>query len=382
MKKVLIEFIIKKMLAEFFVQNFALLCILIGMIFISIQNIHSRNKESFYSLLIVGTTFILSIILALEYLGRVKCYTFLSTICAVLGYSIRPICLYLFIRLASQKKEHPLLFIIPLGVNFLIYCLALFINVPALRTLVFYYDLDSVNNVLVFKRGVLNFSSHIVSLFFLGYLIYLSFKRLKGKNKNDALAVLTCCLFVIVAVLLETFQVAQNLLNTIIAVSCVFYYLYIYVQYVRKDALTGLFDRKTFFTDIKRFDRKINAVAEIDMNGLKRINDTYGHEAGDVALKKVAEIIDSCLKKNMYSYRVGGDEFAIVAIDATEEDINEVTNTIKDRSKETKYDVSVGFAFTQNKDTHASELIKEADKKMYQDKEEFYKNSNIDRRRR
>ena len=369
------------MLVQYIVSNFALLCILLGMVFISLQNIHSRNRESFYSLLIVGTTFILSILLALEYYGTIKCYTFLSTFCAVLGYSIRPVCIYLFIRLASLKKENPLLFFIPLGVNFLIYCLALFINVPALRTLVFYYDLDSVNNVLVFKRGVLNFSSHILSLLFLGYLIYLSFKRLRGKHKNDALAVLTCSLFVIVAVILETFRLAQNLLNTIIAVSCVFYYLYIYIQYVRKDALTGLFDRKTFFADIKRFDKKINGVAEIDMNGLKVINDTYGHEAGDKALRTIAKIIDSSIKKNMYTYRVGGDEFAIIALGTTEEEMNELSNLIKEKLKESKYNASIGHAFTLNKDTHVNELMKEADKKMYLDKEEFYKNSNIERRK-
>ena len=89
--------------------------------------------------------------------------------------------------------------------------------------------------------------------------------------------------------------------------------------YIR-DALTGLYNRRGFekriagfFSGGKTGKHKI-AVVSIDMDGLKDINDTYGHAAGDEALKGIAECLSSALNEGEIAARIGGDEFEAVLI--------------------------------------------------------------------
>lgn len=87
-----------------------------------------------------------------------------------------------------------------------------------------------------------------------------------------------------------------------------------------KDALTGLYNRRGFEKRISECftngttDRYKIAVASIDMDGLKTINDNLGHAAGDEALKGVAECLQSSLRGEEFAARMGGDEFEAVLI--------------------------------------------------------------------
>ena len=93
--------------------------------------------------------------------------------------------------------------------------------------------------------------------------------------------------------------------------------------YVR-DALTGLYNRRGFEEEISKFftgDGSSNpriAVASIDMDGLKWINDNLGHAAGDESLKACAYCLESTLKQGEIAARMGGDEFeAVLILDST-----------------------------------------------------------------
>ncbi|OQA01575.1 MAG: Response regulator PleD [Planctomycetes bacterium ADurb.Bin401] len=86
----------------------------------------------------------------------------------------------------------------------------------------------------------------------------------------------------------------------------------------RTDGLTGLVNYRTFYehleTELRRCQRyggKLSAIM-IDMDNLKSINDTYGHKAGDAAIKRVSTKIASCIRKIDIAARYGGDEFAII----------------------------------------------------------------------
>ncbi len=67
--------------------------------------------------------------------------------------------------------------------------------------------------------------------------------------------------------------------------------------------------------------RTITAVVSVDMNDLKKINDTQSHSAGDLALTTVAECLTKNRVRNKKVYRIGGDEFAIFYRGQTEEDV-------------------------------------------------------------
>ena len=381
----LIIAIINSMLKDFFVSNFALICISIAMIFICIQNLKTNRKQAIFSLVIVGTALLLSVLLLFEDLSCELWINIpLATFFAFLGYTIRPVCLYFFLAIAQRLKAIKWPFRVPLAVNVVVYALALFVNVPQLSHLIYYYEFNHELGILVFQRGttVLNFFSHAIGLFYLAYLLIVSFKQLNNKHKTDFFVIITCVVFVIAAVVLESLQLARYLLNTVIVISCLFFYFFLYTQYIRKDALTGLFDRKTFYSDIAKADRRINGILQIDMNGLKVLNDSRGHEAGDEALKTIGEIIDKCTPNNMYGYRVGGDEFSVICLNSTDEQIIKTVEKIQKEMAKTEYHISIGYAFNEERDADVQELIRAADKEMYPDKEHYYLTSGIDRRKK
>ena len=71
------------------------------------------------------------------------------------------------------------------------------------------------------------------------------------------------------------------------------------------------------------------AIIGIDMDGLKDINDTFGHSFGDLALKAIANAMSAACYNNEFCYRVGGDEFEVLALNYTEEMVEEYINRFK-----------------------------------------------------
>ena len=318
---------------QFFVKNYALLCIGIAMIFMSIQNVKVHKKESFYTLCIIIETMILSALLYVERYGKDNGMPLLATWCSFFGYTLRPICILFFIRLVDQGVKRPhFIFIVPIILNFIVYSFSLFTNVPELSHLVFYYAFDE-NGVVEFYRGysLLNFFSHFISALYMGYLIYLSIKKLKGKHISNAISILICAFFVVIAVTAESIFSNKDiqLLNITIAVTALFYYLFLYSERSKCDPLTGLFNRETYYSDLNKMNKSINGAIQLDMNGLKWINDNKGHQAGDEALVTIGRICEKNAKRNIYAYRLGGDEFTILTVNSSEDKIKMIINQIK-----------------------------------------------------
>jgi diguanylate cyclase (GGDEF)-like protein len=80
------------------------------------------------------------------------------------------------------------------------------------------------------------------------------------------------------------------------------------------DPLTGLYNRYAFYTLMSDYTqkRKSGSIAIVDLNDLKRINDTYGHHAGDRALLNVAARLQEVVRQADYVFRWGGDEFVLL----------------------------------------------------------------------
>lgn len=117
-----------------------------------------------------------------------------------------------------------------------------------------------------------------------------------------------------------------------------------------------------------------------DVTGLKYINDTEGHKAGDNLLLRASE----SLKRVFGSYglfRVGGDEFLVLCEEIEEETLYEKVELLKKDTSEHSVVMAVGAIWEKNSDTNMERMIVEAEKRMYQDKAEYYKKSGIDRRR-
>jgi len=122
----------------------------------------------------------------------------------------------------------------------------------------------------------------------------------------------------------------------------------------------------------------INAVAFVDLDGFKIINDSYGHEAGDFVLQKISKRMQRVVKESDTVSRLGGDEFIIVLTNINNRKKGEeiIQRIIKSISKPMSYQnavlevtVSVGLSFYPDKDPiNRDELIRRADKAMYKAK--------------
>lgn len=158
---------------------------------------------------------------------------------------------------------------------------------------------------------------------------------------------------------------------------------------ISNDALTGVFSRFAYIDSIKAFDKKKPGdlvVFLIDINGLKEVNDSGGHEAGDELLCAVAECIDTTIGKYGKTYRIGGDEF-VAFCNMTEEQVLSALIALRNRSEHWKskrfgrISVSVGYAIArEHEELTVEELVKEADHRMYDQKKKYYMERGMYRR--
>jgi len=147
------------------------------------------------------------------------------------------------------------------------------------------------------------------------------------------------------------------------------------------DTLTGLYNRHYFEQEMSRLmDGRQCPLGLIvcDVDGLKEINDSYGHKKGDAYLQKAANILANSLRKSDMVARIGGDEFAIVLPRSSEKDVQEVLSKIKRSIDEhnvqavsSKVSISLGYAMRYTP-FDSDQLFKEADQAMYADKQ-FHK---------
>mgnify|MGYP002625601427 CR=1 FL=1 len=144
------------------------------------------------------------------------------------------------------------------------------------------------------------------------------------------------------------------------------------------DVLTDLGNRHSFnntLSMLKDMDVTVG-VCFVDINGLKKVNDTKGHEAGDILIKDVANAISTVFKKK-YCYRIGGDEFVAIIPQIDEERFGEEVEKLRKKSK--KVPMAIGAIWRDNPG-NTEELVNIADSLMYEDKAQFYSAEN-DRRR-
>ena len=365
----------------FFIQYFFLILISIVMIVNSILRFRQHPRISTYTIVVISACLVLAVAKTLENYGKETVNIPLTTFCSFLGYCLNAFCLFFFIMMSGVVKDKKMIIIllVPLIINVLVYT---FMFVPHLKEAVVYFEASEGD--LSFHGGALRFSSHIISALYLMFLVYISFSKISTKHIWHGLTLIVCSLFVVTAVIVESFFNGEDnihVLSTTIAFSTTVYYLFLYIERTQFDALTGLFNRETFYRDRERMEKSVNAIIQFDMNGLKYINDTYGHLEGDKAIAEIAQVISKISKRNMYAYRLGGDEFTLVAINAKEEQILEFVNTFKKKIIETNYYCSIGYAIRSDKRQTIEDLSKIADEKMYQDKAKFYENASFERRK-
>lgn len=138
------------------------------------------------------------------------------------------------------------------------------------------------------------------------------------------------------------------------------------------DSLTGTYNRR-YYDDYIQNAEDIQAAVMIDVDNFKYINDTYGHDAGDMVLHSIAQTILSCVRRSDAVIRYGGDEFAVIFYQIPEETFETKLERMRylvetlsvNEYPKIHMSISVGGAYGTKR---AKELFKIADRMMYQSK--------------
>ena len=142
------------------------------------------------------------------------------------------------------------------------------------------------------------------------------------------------------------------------------------------DALTGLYNRSAYDFMRHDLDMSRNALMLVDVDKFKGINDTYGHDVGDLVLKRVAEVLRYSFRSTDLVFRLGGDEFVVILsnVDSSMRDqvkrmidqANVMLQKPKDDLPPTSLSVGVAFADRENPE---GDIFKDADTALYRVKE-------------
>jgi diguanylate cyclase (GGDEF)-like protein len=153
-----------------------------------------------------------------------------------------------------------------------------------------------------------------------------------------------------------------------------------------KDYMTGLYNRRYLFDfgeKIYKENKSLNnvfAIAILDIDKFKNINDTYGHDVGDIAIKEVAKILNENITSNALLSRLGGEEFCLIFYNRSKNEIEKLLDHIRKEfehnyidvdNQKINYTVSIGCSFEYGK--NMDEMLQFADKGLY-DAKEFGRN--------
>ncbi|WP_206483944.1 GGDEF domain-containing protein [Thalassotalea sp. G2M2-11] len=160
------------------------------------------------------------------------------------------------------------------------------------------------------------------------------------------------------------------------------------MQLAMQDALTGLSNRRYFDQQIKRAMHHANrqhtkvGIIVCDLNKFKEVNDCYGHSVGDQVLLKFARALETSVRDSDSIFRFGGDEFAILVEDASEDSLNiieaRINHAVGQCSLLSKYGVgfSLGKTFMNRADNEQS-FFERADQLLYKNKLQHHNTLNI-----
>ena len=358
------------MFKDYILQNWPLLLILAAFIISLFTTVFFKKKMIMRMYFLIAAIFLLSIVVFIEFslVGKPE-YKTLRTVFIAIRYSATPL-------------------IIALICMTLISRIRWFVFIPSLAVVLI--NFISIFTGIVFKIKDDNTMGHgplwLVPYIAVGlYAVFLIYLLIKRSNKRPMEIIPIAFLaFSLGSGLVLPFIFHEDYASIFcvtIAIALFAYYEFTVLQLTKKDSLTGLLNRHAYFADIHDDPKTITALISIDMNGLKTLNDNFGHSAGDEALSTLAVCFTRPLNKRQSAYRIGGDEFIIVCRKTAKDNVLKIVDKIIKYVAETKYTCSIGYGFNMEGDKSIDELLKESDKMMYEEKEKYYQLSGHERRK-
>ena len=349
-----------EILSHYLMSYYLMLVALGGLLIMTRMNSHFGHSTRRILFIAMSELFLLSIVETCEwYCSQLTEPTIWRVLFSFIGYSMRPAIMLTLLPIVVRNRKMYALLWIPEIIVICTYATGFF------SKLAFYYD-----EFNIFRRGPLNYVSLYAALVYFAAFILGTNRFFKEKNWEQAVVLLFLVFTNLFACFLEIHDITSSLNNSTYAIALLLYYLYLHIQISRRDPVTGLLNRSSFYADSGRRGEKITAVISIDMNELKWINDTEGHEAGDAGLIALSECFLASTDKHSFPYRIGGDEFCILCRGASEDDVTALIGRIRDAVAQTRYSCAIGYAMCTPEQSF-TQICKTADTAMYADKAEM-----------
>ncbi len=320
---------------------------------------------------LIAGVFLLSVVVFAEfYLVDLGGYILPRTILMAIRYSATPVIVALLLfTLKKNQKWH--------------------VFIPALLLIVL--DIVSIFTGIVFKlesdgtlvRGPLGYIPYIIAGLY-GVILIWSLYRQSNRLYTEIVPIAFLA-FAFAGGLILPFVFGpsySHIFCITIAIALYVYYVFSIHQISKKDPLTETLNLQAFYADSDTSPEDITALISIDMNGLKTINDHYGHAAGDKALTVLARCLRDAAGLRQSVYRIGEDEFVILCRHISEEEVTGLIREIQEETARTDYRCSVGYSYKGIGKKSISEMLRESDVMMYAEKAKYYMNSGKDRRHR
>lgn len=349
------------MIREFILQNWAIILILTAFAILLKTTVFLDKKTIRRMYVLICVVLLLSVIVFAEfYLEGLGKSEGLRIVFMAIRYSATPfIIAQIIYTLVKNMRWFVFLPAIVLAA----------INVVSIFTGVVF----SIGDAGTLQRGPLGYLPFIMVGVYCVFLVYILLKR-SNKQPTEIIPIIFLS-FAFALGLILPFVLGRDysqIFCVTIVIALFVYYVFSILQMTEKDSLTGLLNRHAYYAAISDDSKDINALISIDMNGLKEINDTDGHAAGDKALETLAFCFARAVVPKQSVYRVGGDEFVIVCRRSSEDEVKRLVEIIKKNVSETEYNCAVGYSYCSDGTKTVRKMLKESDEMMYANKAEYY----------
>ncbi len=354
----------------YFTDNFVMIFELVGLLIMLAISVHVPGRIKLLTRVIVALLFAESLAFYLEkWTQGFETLSILRPLLTSVVYSLYPVILLVLLQVTTKgrvSRKTMLLLLLPE-----------IIAVPVYFTSQWTHLVCWFTESNRYQGGVLSFLPYAVFIFYSVVFAVANIMYFRGISRMNRLA----STYIVIVPMLGMFfyrLFAQGKdYSALFSAAILLYFIMIYIHIAKTDPLTSLLNRLSYDIATRK---NVTGVVSVDMNGLKQLNDSEGHDAGDEALRTVAEILRTNAGSGASVYRVGGDEFVILYESTDEKGITEAIEVMREQLNGTRYTCSFGHAMVRP-GISLSDTVSESDTNMYAEKAAYYSAPGADRRR-
>jgi diguanylate cyclase (GGDEF)-like protein len=226
-----------------------------------------------------------------------------------------------------------------------------------------------------YHRGDYFFIQISIGMFYFILLIITIFINDDDYDSDDIKFLLSIFALPVIAIIIQMTNPQYYLIWVTVAFSLMLYYIFLRELQFKYDLTSGIKNRRAFTNKMLQLNKgnKNTGIVVLDLNDLKEINDSKGHDKGDEIIHKSAGFLQESFENVGTPYRAGGDEFSILCVNSSEEQVEAALMKLLKLLKEynNKNDLKIVFAYGYDFYTGKEdifEVFENADKKMYEHK--------------